>query len=249
MPKSKRAKTVSLTMTKKSVGRAKNQATIEKLRSRVDECKDIYVFETFNMRNVLLKEVRERWSSEATLMFGRNKVLKMGLGVDKQSEYADNLRELSKVLRGDCGLFFTDAPRDRVLKFFAEYGEPDYARSGFVATKLVELRAGPLPMFQGTMEPMLRELGLTTSLKRGVVILERDFVVCKPGKALTPNAARILKLLDIKMAVFYMSPLCRWSSDGSFEELNTAEKDQSSSSASSSSSSSSTRTRRARKSN
>ena len=41
-------------------------------------------------------------------------------------------------------------------RWFDEYEQEDFARAGTVASKTVELPEGPLPMFQHTMEPMLR---------------------------------------------------------------------------------------------
>ena len=43
------------------------------------------------------------------------------------------------------------------------------------------------------MEPYLRnQLGMPTSLKHGVVLLETSFTVATAGQALTPEQARIL---------------------------------------------------------
>ncbi len=77
-------------------------------------------------------------------------------------------------------------------RFFREYREADYARSGFNATETVQLEAGPLA-FAHSMEPYLRnELGMPTSLKNGVVTLEKSFTVCTEGETITPQQARIL---------------------------------------------------------
>ena len=41
-------------------------------------------------------------------------------------------------------------------RWFDEYEKQDYLRSGTPATATVQLDEGSLPMFQHTMEPMLR---------------------------------------------------------------------------------------------
>lgn len=42
------------------------------------------------------------------------------------------------------------------------------------------------------MEPQLRQLGMHTSLKKGIVTLDIDFQLCKKGDKLTPEQARLL---------------------------------------------------------
>lgn len=73
-----------------------------------------------------------------------------------------------------------------------EFGEEDYARSGFVTPETIELPAGPLPDFSHSIEPHLRQLGMPTSLQKGVVTLLKDYTVCTEGQTLTPEQARIL---------------------------------------------------------
>ena len=73
-----------------------------------------------------------------------------------------------------------------------DYGEEEYARSGFVTSETVELPEGPLPEFSHSIEPHLRQLGMPTSLQKGVVTLLKDYTVCEKGQTLTPEQARIL---------------------------------------------------------
>jgi mRNA turnover protein 4 len=42
------------------------------------------------------------------------------------------------------------------------------------------------------MEPQLRQLGMRTSLKKGIVTLDVDYQICKKGDKLTPEQARLL---------------------------------------------------------
>lgn len=64
-----------------------------------------------------------------------------------------------------------------VLQWFKDYRAAEYARSGFIATKDVVLPQGPLKDFSHTIESHLRQLGLPTSLERGVINLIKEYQV------------------------------------------------------------------------
>lgn len=49
---------------------------------------------------------------------------------------------------------------------------------------------------------------------QGVVTLLADFVVCKEGDVLTPQQAALLRVFEVKMAVFKMSLIGRWTAQG-----------------------------------
>ena len=114
------------------------------------------------------------------------------MGRSPESEYKESIHKVTPFLLGNVGLLFTNRGKDEVLKYFAGYSCPDFARSGKVATEDVTLTAGALEQFQHTMEPQLRKLGLHTSLKRGIVTLDTDYEVCKKGAKLTPEQAQLL---------------------------------------------------------
>lgn len=54
-----------------------------------------------------------------------------------------------------------------VHRWFSEFKRETFASAGDVAPLTIELNAGPLKMFQHTMEPHLRKLGLPTKLDSG----------------------------------------------------------------------------------
>jgi mRNA turnover protein 4 len=47
----------------------------------------------------------------------------------------------------------------------------------------------------------------------GVIYLRTPHTVCKEGDTLTPDQAKILKLLDMKMSEFYFQIIGMWSDD------------------------------------
>lgn len=67
------------------------------------------------------------------------------------------------------------------------------------------------------MEPHLRSLGLPTKLEKGIVTIYSDYTVCEEGKVLTPEQARILKLLGKPMAKFRLTMKCSWTKSDGFQ--------------------------------
>lgn len=211
MPKSKRDKKISLTKTAKK-GLETKQKLIQELRECVDTYRNLFIFSVANMRNNKLKDIRTAWK-HSRFFFGKNKVMIVALGKRDTDEYKDNLHKVSKHLRGEVGVLFTNKTKEEVQEYFSHFKEVDYARAGNQAQMGVTLDEGPLEQFNHSMEPQLRQLGLPTALKKGVVTLLKDYEVCKEGDTLTPEQARILKLFGIEMAEFKVQIKCMWNSE------------------------------------
>ncbi|XP_034701801.1 mRNA turnover protein 4 homolog [Vitis riparia] len=212
MPKSKRDRPVTLSKTKKK-GRGHKESIVNSIRQAVENYSSIYVFSFENMRNLKFKEFREKLKSTSRFFLGSNKVMQIAIGRSVADEIRPGLRKVSKLLHGDTGLFFTNLPKEEVQRLFDEYEEYDFARTGSTAVEKVELKEGPLDQFTHEMEPFLRKQGMPVRLNKGVVELVSDFVVCEEGTPLSPESARILRLLGIKMATFRLHLVCRWSPD------------------------------------
>uniref|UniRef100_A0A8P0PJW1 Ribosome assembly factor mrt4 n=1 Tax=Canis lupus familiaris TaxID=9615 RepID=A0A8P0PJW1_CANLF len=177
MPTSKHDKKVSLTKTAKK-GLELKQNLIEELRKCVDTYKYLFIFSVANMRNSELKDIRNPWK-HSRVFFDKNKVMMVALGRSPADEYKDNLHQVSKKLKGEVGLLFTNRTKEEANEWFTKYTEMDFAPAGNRATFTVTLHPGPLEQFPHSMEPQLRQLGLPTALKRGVVTLPSDHQVCK----------------------------------------------------------------------
>lgn len=140
-------------------------------------------------------------------------------------------------MKGQCGLLFTDCTKQEVTDWFDDYAVEDFARSGFKANQAVTLEEGPLKQFSHAIEPYLRQLGMPTKLDRGefinfiivtvlshtcilgVVTLIKDYEVCKEGSILTPEQAKILELLEHKLATFKLILKAKWTKGEGFETI------------------------------
>ena len=221
MPKSKRDKKVTLAKTKKKVGLDFKQALVDKIRVAVDKYPRCFVFSIDNNRNTHLKNLRDEWKGKANFFMGKNRVMALALGKSEAEEYSDGLHQVASILRNQRGLLFADESEEAVEAFFAQHQADDYLRTGGQAEETVELEAGPLEQFPHSMEAQLRtQLGMPTSLKKGVVHLEKDFVVCNKGDVVTSEQARILKLLGRQQAKFRVKLIAVWNKDdGKFKKL------------------------------
>lgn len=217
MPKSKRDKKISLTKTSKK-GLVLKQQIVEDVRNCVEKYAHIFLLSVHNMRNSKLKAIRAEWK-DSRFFFGKNKVIALALGKSAENEIAQGLSKLSSALTGQCGLLFTNRTKKDVLKWMDEYQEMDYARSGFIAQETITLPEGPMPEFSHSIEPHLRQLGMPTALQKGVVTLIKEYTVCKAGQQLTPEQARILKLLDKPLATFKLIPLSVYSKKHGYKRL------------------------------
>lgn len=207
---------VSLTKTDRK-GLTWKQQIIEDIRRCVEKYPNIFVFQVQNMRNNLLKDLRQEWKQNSRFVFGKNRIMQIALGRSQAEETEKDLHKLSKRLTGQVGLLFTEKTKKDVLDWAEKYWAVEYARSGFVATETVILKEGPLEEFSHSMEPHLRSLGMPTLLKKGVVTLYSDYIVCEEGKTLSPEQARILKLCSKPMAKFQLTIKCSWSKSDGFQ--------------------------------
>ncbi|KAJ1679359.1 mRNA turnover and ribosome assembly protein [Spiromyces aspiralis] len=112
--------------------------------------------------------------------------------------------------------------------FFEDYNETDYARAGNPATQDVVISAGEVTrgydneLFPNNMEPELRRLGMPTLLKKGKIVIDSDYQICRTGQILTSEQAQLLKLFWVPMAEFRVRLLCYWH-NGEFHELEASE--------------------------
>uniref|UniRef100_A0A7S2DHV0 Ribosome assembly factor mrt4 n=1 Tax=Octactis speculum TaxID=3111310 RepID=A0A7S2DHV0_9STRA len=219
MPKSKRDREVPLTQVKKKDYGRKGEL-VSSIREAVDTYGRLYVFEFADLRSTHMATVRSNWR-DSRLFLGKNKIMQIALGSTPEAEYQDNLRSVSKMLRGNTGILCTNRPHDEVLGWFNDFLVDDFAQQGFVAPYDITLERGPLQNFHTSMMADVRKLGLSATINNGALHLLDDFIVCQEGQPISAEQAKVLVILDRKLAQFRVTLRCHWCS-GEFEELSDA---------------------------
>eukprot|EP01129_Flabellula_baltica_P016975 TRINITY_DN926_c0_g1_i1.p1 TRINITY_DN926_c0_g1~~TRINITY_DN926_c0_g1_i1.p1 ORF type:complete len:219 (-),score=47.65 TRINITY_DN926_c0_g1_i1:29-685(-) len=207
MPRSRRAKIVALTQTSKK-GKEGKKELINKIKLLVEEYPTVFLFHPINMRSDLMKDIRNHFKSNSKIVFGKNSIMKLALGSNEENELKPGLHQLAQLISGHCGLMFTKESPSNVEEFFANYRVQEFARSGFRANKTITVEKGPLTQFDASLEPYLRQQGLPTELKNGVINCLVNYTLCEEGEELTPEQCTLLKFFEEKMAEFRIVLRC-----------------------------------------
>lgn len=207
---------------------------MQDIRSALETHSTAYLFEVENIRNEILQSIRTELKGRAVFFLGKKTVMAKALGCTPEEEQRENISELAKKLSGNLGLLLAreEVPSGYTLN--AEMGEgiiseaeliscldgfecPEFARPGSIAEQTITVPAGPLMTHDGipipsNLEGQVRQCGLQVSLIRGVVVVPEgpERVICNEGDKLTPEQARLLKLLNYTMVNFRIKLLYRY---------------------------------------
>jgi mRNA turnover protein 4 len=225
MPKSKREKVVHLTSVSKRPTRAKNESLHHRIREAADEYPYVYILRINNMRNNLLKQVRQDFS-DSRIFFGKTKVMikaLCGSTSNADDEYLPGMFGFAKFLRGDVGLLCSPRAPEEVLAHFEGFAPTSFARAGVKATSAFVLPAGTLCSRGGeipesedvplphSVETTLRKWGVPTRLDKGKVIIDQEYIVCKEDQMLDSNQTALLKFFGVAMSEFRVRIEAYWS--------------------------------------
>ena len=120
---------------------------------------------------------------DSKFYIGKNKVVQVALGRSPEEESADNSHQLSKYMRGQVCLLFTNKSDKELQSYIETLDEPDFAKAGTKATYTVFLQKGTEALADKGhgMETYLRQLGLPTKLNMQKIELLADTFVCREG--------------------------------------------------------------------
>lgn len=111
----------------------------------------------------------------------------------------------------------TNRSKAEVLKYFASFDSPEYAKAGAIPVEELILEPGELT-FPVSMLDQLRKLGLVVEVSNGKVVLRNRFIVTEKGIAITPEQAKMLLHLEKPLLNFKIHVECWWK-DGDFQIL------------------------------
>ena len=114
---------------------------VETIKQAVDTYSRCFALSFENMRTGPFKKIQNTMR-DSKFFIGKNKVMQVALGRSPEEESADNTHLLSKYMRGQVCMLFTNKTQKEVQTFLDLNREPDFAKSGTKATFTVFLQKG-----------------------------------------------------------------------------------------------------------
>jgi len=142
MPKSKRSQRITISKSSKKLKGNRSlelkQELVKKIRSRLDECSNLFVIRLYNERTDKLQTVRSYFppSKSPYFFFGKNRIMQLGLERTLAAEYLSSFSKISPYLVGKMGLMLTNRLPQEVLKYFNKLQMEDYAQAGNNVNKI-----------------------------------------------------------------------------------------------------------------
>ncbi|CRG85400.1 ribosome biogenesis protein MRT4, putative [Plasmodium relictum] len=212
MPKSKRNVTISLTKVKKKLNKKeKKDLKLTEIKKNI-EIPNIYIYvldiRTYSNNN--LKKVIEHFKPNGKIFFGKNKLMRLALGINQENEAKPNIHKISELLVGNRMLLITkDAPL-KVIKFFNEFQPEEYIKHGNISSQDVTLKCGEVLNVPVSMQKDLQKRKLNFDIIDQKIILKENKILAEKNKIISIENAKILRMLNMKIAKFDITVLGYW---------------------------------------
>lgn len=194
----------------KGKGKTRKVELVDNVREFVDNYELCYIFSLENSRTAIMKQLRTELRDSSRFVIGKNRVIQVALGRTDEEAYLPLANEFASKLNGNVGILFTNLKEKAIEKQLDAFVEYDFARAGTIASRRVEVNAGPIVDQPSSMLEQLRKLSLPVVLVKGVIHLERNHVICEVGDVLTGEQTAALKAFGVKLSEFRIRLLWRW---------------------------------------
>ncbi|CDO66455.1 ribosome biogenesis protein MRT4, putative [Plasmodium reichenowi] len=212
MPKSKRNVKISLTKVKKKVNK-KEMKDLKLLEiKKMIQIPNVYVYvldiRTYSNNN--LKVAIEHFKPNGKFFIGKNKLMKLALGINENNEVKPNMSKISELLIGNRILLITKDGPLSVLKFFNEFQPEEYIKHGNISPQDITLKCGEVLNVPVSMQKDLQKRKLNFDIVDQKIILKENKVLAEKDKLISLENSKILRMLNMKIAFFDIAVLGYW---------------------------------------
>jgi large subunit ribosomal protein LP0 len=177
----------------------KKQVYFEKLINLIQTYPNILVVHADFIGSKQMQDVRIELRAIATVLMGKNTMIRTCLR-QKKDELPDlNLDKLVEVVRGNIGFIFVHDPADisKVREVLDSHTKPAAAKAGVVAPCSVSLNSGPTGL-DPAQTNFFQALNIATKIVKGTIELTAGVTVFEAGQKVTASQAALLLKMNLR---------------------------------------------------
>jgi len=177
----------------------KKQVYFEKLINLIQTYPNILIIHADFIGSKQMQSVRIELRQIATVLMGKNTMIRTCLRQNKESYPDLNLDKLIEVVRGNIGFIFVHDPANigAVREVLDNHTKPAAAKAGVVAPVKVTLPAGPTGL-DPAQTNFFQALNIATKIVKGTIELTAGVTVFDVGDKVTASQAALLLKMNMR---------------------------------------------------
>jgi len=176
-----------------------------KLMSLIQTYPNILIVHADFIGSKQMQSVRIELRAIATVLMGKNTMIRNCLRQNKDTFPDLNLDKLVEAVRGNIGFIFVHDPAhiSEVRAVLASHTKPAGAKAGVVAPVKVELAAGPTGL-DPAQTSFFQALNIATKIVKGTIELTTGVTVFSVGDKVTASQAALLQKMNLRPFTYTM---------------------------------------------
>lgn len=177
----------------------KKQVYFEKLINLIQTYPNILVVHADFIGSRQMQDVRIELRSMATVLMGKNTMIRTCLRNAKDDNPDLNLDKIVDIVRGNIGFIFVHDPVNipKIREVLDSHIKPAAAKAGVVATCEVSLPAGPTGL-DPAQTNFFQALNIATKIVKGTIELVTGVTVFEKGQKVTASQAALLQKMNLR---------------------------------------------------
>lgn len=185
------------------VVKAKKAPYFAKLVELLETCPKCLIVSVDFVGSKQMQEIRIALRGKATILMGKNTMIRTCLRNHAQVNPSLGLDELVAAVGGNTGFVFCHGDMDEIRQICEENTVAKAAKAGVLAPSDVELPIGPTGLDPSSTN-FFQILNIPTKIVKGTIELTSNVKVCKNGDKVSASQAVLLQKMGIKPFSFGM---------------------------------------------
>ncbi len=166
----------------------------EKLAKLIEKYPVIGIVSIHKLPGRQLQQIKQMLAGKAVIKVAKKTVIEHAFEKSKNP----GIKKLEGVLEREVALLLSSANPFKLYSDINKIKSPASAKSGDIALKDIEIKAGPTNLMPGPAITALQKGGLKTKVDAGKIAIMTDKIVCKAGDVINSDLATVFTMLKLQ---------------------------------------------------